>query len=655
MLNIAVLVYNLINNYNYTVVDGIVSYLQNKADVRLIVAPVNIPHAKTDNYDYHYWSSAKLLQCHQVDGAIIIPNSFSNYINFETLSEELQEYAKIPVVSISRKMNLPGCKYTVNSSADAYEQIIEHLMNIHSSERIAFFGAGLIDAPESEERLQSFKKALKRYKKKFYPDLVFQGDFTPGTAEEVLSKKIKSKEDINFDAICCLNDFTCGGCIYYFEKIGVKVPDDVIVIGYDDSDFALKIFPRLTTIDQAIPDTGRKAAELLYKTLKNGIPDEVIYTDSHPVYRQSCGCIECKSYSTAYFDWRGNYYEKDEKRKKAEISSIKKHTKTLSNIYNIINLIDNKTTLETMSDAIRSAMKMSDFTEMSVYLYEEPVVVYAEDNFICPEKAKVQFAMETRDGELTECTFREPKEIVLKERVLFDEFEKKSGGQYFMHPIFIRNRNFGYMLCKSATGDYIAASINMKVIADIIVNSYEGSEIAERQKKLIENNLNLSFRSKTDELTKLFNRRGFMEYGQRLIEMSVVSGKTGGVFFCDLDGLKTINDTWGHEIGDLAIETEASVLKTAFRTSDMIGRLSGDEFAIVAPGFNLEYTDSIRHRLAEINEQLSKEAGLPFTLSISFGVVPFNGEDSDIYDLLKKADEQLYEEKKLKHPERNYK
>ena len=64
--------------------------------------------------------------------------------------------------------------------------------------------------------------------------------------------------------------------------------------------------------------------------------------------------------------------------------------------------------------------------------------------------------------------------------------------------------------------------------------------------------------------------------------------------FFDLDGLKTINDTYGHKIGDLAIKVEAQVLKAAFRESDVVGRISGDEFGVVAPGNKKKKVSALR-------------------------------------------------------------
>lgn len=154
-----------------------------------------------------------------------------------------------------------------------------------------------------------------------------------------------------------------------------------------------------------------------------------------------------------------------------------------------------------------------------------------------------------------------------------------------------------------------------------IVQAYEYTKSKIQNDLLIERNQNLSFQSKTDELTKILNRRGFMQYGQQLLDTSLA----------------------------LAIQTEAKVLKAAFRDSDLIGRLSGDEFGVVAPGSVVRKVDVLRERLIGLNKKLSEEAGLPFTLSISVGLIEFTNENSDLQKLLQDADQQLYEEKHVKH------
>ncbi len=147
----------------------------------------------------------------------------------------------------------------------------------------------------------------------------------------------------------------------------------------------------------------------------------------------------------------------------------------------------------------------------------------------------------------------------------------------------------------------------------------------------------------------MLNRREFMEKAEKELKKAVKNGQSGMVFFADMDGLKKINDTYGHKVGDLAIQTEARVLTAAFRNSDIVGRLSGDEFAILSTGLTKGYISAIRTRIDQLNLLLSQEAGLPITLSLSLGHVAFNPEKANLDALLSRADEKLYEEKEIKH------
>lgn len=650
MFTVAVLVYDLINDYNYTVVDGIYEFFKHKEDVRLIVAPVNVPHAEGENFDYQYWSTTKILQSEQIDGFCIIPNSFANCIDIQKLTEEIKFISGKPVVSISRKLDFPNCKYTYNTSEEVYDSVIDHLKNKHNCTKIGFFGAELVDAPESKERFNSFKKALDKHGLKFYPKFVFQGDFTPGTADKVISEKIKSKKDINFDALCCVNDFTCGGVLLYFERVGISCPEDLILVGYDNTDFSIKIFPKLSTIDQGVGETGTKAAELLYKTLKNEKAEDSYKTKSFPIYRQSCGCISCKTDSTSFIDWEGNFHEKDEKLRKEEDIRIKNSQRNLLYIYNMINLIDTKISFEGILESLEPALKYASFSEIMLCIYKEPLQVEIDEEFEIPETAHMYLYYLDENNKLK--AGKEENKMELLKRIVPEDVNQLKNGLFFLHPIFIRNRNYGFMICKTRVRNYILSAINLKVISDIIVNAMEYSQVLKQQKNLIEKNENLSLSAKTDELTRLLNRRGFMDFGQRLIEMAVISNKKGAVFFCDLDGLKKINDTWGHETGDLAIKTEAKVLQKVFRESDLIGRLSGDEFAVIAPNLASDSIYEIRDRLKKENQSISKELGLEFVLSISVGMSMYDSEHTNLMSILKEADKELYEEKKIKHGEK---
>ena len=198
--------------------------------------------------------------------------------------------------------------------------------------------------------------------------------------------------------------------------------------------------------------------------------------------------------------------------------------------------------------------------------------------------------------------------------------------------------------------------IYLKLIINAIAHAYDFNQtldrnesLTNRNERLMKNNHELSIQSTEDELTKVLNRRGFMERAEKELKRAAKNERSGMVFFADMDGLKKINDTWGHKIGDIAIQTEAKVLLEAFRETDIVGRLSGDEFAIVSTGLTKGYISAIRERINQLNKLFSERANLPLTLSISLGYIEFTPENSNLDELLSKADQVLYKEKEKKH------
>ena len=153
-----------------------------------------------------------------------------------------------------------------------------------------------------------------------------------------------------------------------------------------------------------------------------------------------------------------------------------------------------------------------------------------------------------------------------------------------------------------------------------------------------------------DELTGLYNRRGFFNFLERQIKISERSKDKFHLAFADLDKLKIINDTYGHTKGDEAIVSAANVLRKIFRGSDIIARIGGDEYAIIiAEGDKLEDTDSINRRLQEAIASLNKTKKHPFDLSISIGMTIYNPANPiTIEKLISEADNEMYKIKSKK-------
>ena len=150
----------------------------------------------------------------------------------------------------------------------------------------------------------------------------------------------------------------------------------------------------------------------------------------------------------------------------------------------------------------------------------------------------------------------------------------------------------------------------------------------------------------TDRLTGLYNRRGFEVLAERQLKLGRRAGREMLLIFIDVDGLKWINDSFGHAEGDRALQRAAETLKKTFRDSDIIARLGGDEFAVLAieaPG----YTEArIRERVEKYLKMGNVEESR-YMLFLSLGVARFDRSTSaSISDLVARADRAMYDEKR---------
>jgi diguanylate cyclase (GGDEF)-like protein/PAS domain S-box-containing protein len=152
-----------------------------------------------------------------------------------------------------------------------------------------------------------------------------------------------------------------------------------------------------------------------------------------------------------------------------------------------------------------------------------------------------------------------------------------------------------------------------------------------------------------DELTGLYNRRGFMAVTEQHLAAIRRNKKVPVILYADLDGLKTINDSLGHHEGDRALKRTADILKDTFRTSDIVARLGGDEFVVLAAITQDEVADSLTERLQERFDINNAQANLSYQLSISVGVVHFDSTDTSIEEVTARADRSMYEDKRRKH------
>jgi two-component system, cell cycle response regulator len=194
--------------------------------------------------------------------------------------------------------------------------------------------------------------------------------------------------------------------------------------------------------------------------------------------------------------------------------------------------------------------------------------------------------------------------------------------------------------------------------ADYLVKSRVTSDMLERairyareRHRLLEQ---ISALSLTDELTGLTNRRGFLTLAEQRLQLLVRRSCPCLMLFADVDGLKEVNDHHGHEAGDRLLIAAATVLRNAFRSTDLIARLGGDEFVVLAEFADNGDVPLLQERLQQkIDEHNQQRAEGTAELLISTGSLPFTtGPTLNLQDLIAEADSRMLHNKSLRYEQR---
>ncbi len=182
----------------------------------------------------------------------------------------------------------------------------------------------------------------------------------------------------------------------------------------------------------------------------------------------------------------------------------------------------------------------------------------------------------------------------------------------------------------------------LKVSLLKMVETFE--QYIRRLKKDVESYENLAF---TDQLTGLYNRRMFLEIAEKKLNEAKRYQEPLSIIMLDIDLFKRINDTYGHDIGDLALKFLANILRKNVRASDIVARWGGEEFVILLPKTSLEQAYRVAEKIRKIVEFSTVELpdGVKLKFTVSLGVSSFRGQE-DLEELLKEADVALYEAKR---------
>ena len=148
-----------------------------------------------------------------------------------------------------------------------------------------------------------------------------------------------------------------------------------------------------------------------------------------------------------------------------------------------------------------------------------------------------------------------------------------------------------------------------------------------------------------DELTGLYNRRGFIMLAEQQLKLNKRTSKGSALFYVDMDNMKTINDSMGHHEGDKALIDVAGILRLSFRDSDIIARLGGDEFAVFAIDCEQQYVDMMQMRLIDNINEFNAKSLRQYSISLSIGCVYIGDSSLDLNEIIVLADSKMYKNK----------
>lgn len=328
----------------------------------------------------------------------------------------------------------------------------------------------------------------------------------------------------------------------------------------------------------------------------------------------------------------------------------KKDFRGLRVILNLLisNVYDRNKTLKTIIPQLKSMGISSCY----IYLYENSYVHGRTDRWKFPRNIKL--AMSYGHPELPEKLLKTGT-IATKNILKKELFTAEKRYTAVVLPLFYMEEQLGFLVSEI---DFIDSLLFESLVVEIscalklMYLMKTRQEIEEKLRyaliELEEYNQQLNDISQTDELTGLLNRRGFLNHSRHDLNVARRMGIDGLLFFADLDGLKKINDTYGHEEGDNAIKAVAVILRKTFREVDIISRIGGDEFTIFTINTSMEMLEDLQKRIHDLLDEYNSTSGKPYKVSFSIGAVPFSATGTEnIETLLSKADQLLYKQKRL--------
>ena len=607
-----------------------------KHDLDVIVFTTVGYFSSQNEYDEQERGMFAFAPIEQLDGIIVAPDTYEIEGFRDQLQEELTKRAKCPVVAIRHYGEESDCVYTDQNLA--LRPLLQHLLEHHGLKRIVFL-AGYKGHPDSELRLQVYREEMMAHSLPVDEEKdISYGNMWLNCGPKAYGELFADPEN-RPQAVVCANDYMAVGMMRTLQEKGLRVPEDVIVTGFDNVPSIALEQPTLTTVEQDFAGMTRIAVEELDRQIRGQKPAgekdgiKKMPMGGKLILGESCGCGD-----------RGDdYYLRISSERGRQVDSLT--TREVGMTYFTIEM----NACDDLNDLHRVLVsKMDDTPTVRDYylcLFEKGkddsgTPVFAEE--ITDTACLVHVMRDRQDHGMPMITFD-------RRRLLPDMAERADEPQVlFLTLLHQRENVYGYSLFHYQPGEvpsnyYQHWNI---VLSGALSNMHKRNELM-----LLYEERRLS--SITDVMTRLLNRRGLEEQLTPLWQQLCTRQESVAFVSFDMDLLKHINDNYGHQAGDYAIRLTGNAIRRAAPKEAILARVGGDEFLAVLPRANQQAAERFTKDFQKELKLLNKQEDRAFDVEASCAAVVFrlNGY-STIEECVQKSDEAMYQVKEKHHKRR---
>lgn len=621
--SIAVVVAGIDEEYQNTIISGINTYAkENNINISYFAAFGGMLESK--RFDIGEYSIYNLIDFSKFDGAILMTNTICDPAVNERIIERVRK-SGIPAVVFDCADYPEFFNISIDNNS-AMKEMVRHVINVHGA-RVINYISGPLSNPEAKARYEAFLSVMAENRLPVQEERIFFGEFRSHDGIHAVEDFIESGLSLP-DAFVCANDAMALTAVTTLEKYGYNVPDDVILTGFDATYNARNFCPALSTVKRPLFRAGYKACSVIIDILNGNSPSKEIMLEAKPVFSESCGC------STESPDDLREFKKKNYGRietTNTNISMLNRLTARLAETENSSELFN---ILEEFIEELECEKFCLCLTEDWQDAFSSNLPIASNISSYC---GYITAPLIWEKGE------RRSIGYFPSSNMYPESFENGGNISYFL-PLHFRERCLGYYIITN--GDFPIYSLLCHTLTMNISNSIENIRKLFHLNKAMDE-LNRLY--VIDPLCNIYNRNGFINIADDMFRDCVANHKNVMLSFIDMDGLKFINDNYGHNEGDFAIQRLASIIQECCGTKSICARFGGDEFVIfdadAAEGSDMALERRFNAKIDNMNAIIKK----PYMLSASVGSIITSADNSDtLYSIIKQADEKMYEIKKQK-------